>query len=133
MKNRPLVALVVDSRDPRPAYRQIADQVTYRVSTGDLRPGDPLPSVREVAVELGVNQNTVARAYRILAEAGILDVSHGRRARVAQGADRPRPAAKGREEAVREGIRRLRAEAFRLGIPADRLARLLKDEMEDGS
>ncbi len=53
-----------------PIYRQITDQVCMAIATGQLAPGDPLPSVRAVAERLVVNPNTVARAYADLARDG---------------------------------------------------------------
>jgi GntR family transcriptional regulator len=57
---------VLDSRSGVPAYRQIIDQVLGGIAAGTLRPGDQLPTVRWLAVELAVNPNTVVRAYREL-------------------------------------------------------------------
>lgn len=54
------------------------EQVTDQISLGELKAGDQLPTVRELAQELDVNFNTVARAYRILDQASIISTQHGR-------------------------------------------------------
>ena len=56
--------LQLDTSDERPIYAQIADQLKFAVAGGVLRPGDLVPSVRELSKTLVVNPNTVARAYR---------------------------------------------------------------------
>ena len=55
-----------DHRDPRPIYAQITDHYRERITLGILRSGERLPSVRELAVELSINPNTIQRAYRQL-------------------------------------------------------------------
>lgn len=60
-----------------PVYRQIMDQVTGGMATGGLRPGDQLPTVRQLAVDLAINPNTVVRAYRELEIRGVLETQQG--------------------------------------------------------
>jgi GntR family transcriptional regulator len=60
-----------------PIYRQISDQVRLGVATGSLAPGDPLPSVRNLADRLVINANTVAKAYAELVRDGVLDSQQG--------------------------------------------------------
>ena len=60
-----------------PVYRQIIDQVMGGVASGTLNTGDQLPTVRQLAVDLSVNPNTVVRAYRELELRGVLDSHHG--------------------------------------------------------
>ncbi|HUZ46578.1 MAG TPA: GntR family transcriptional regulator [Terriglobia bacterium] len=69
--------LTVDANDKRPLYQQIVDGVKALIASGDLREGMALPSVRQVAGDLGVNLNTIAVAYRQLQEEGFLRVRHG--------------------------------------------------------
>jgi GntR family transcriptional regulator len=69
--------LTVDADDKRPLYQQIVDGVKTLIARGDLREGATLPSVRQVAGDLGVNLNTIAVAYRQLQEEGLLRVRHG--------------------------------------------------------
>lgn len=70
--------ITVDLTAHHPAYLQIIAQVKRAVGTGSLKPGDQLPTVRQLAVDLRVNHNTVARAYRLLDEESIISTQHGR-------------------------------------------------------
>ncbi len=67
----------IDERAPEAIFQQIVHQVKRLAATGALKPDDPLPSIRELAVRLGVNPNTVARGYRILEEDGLIQVRRG--------------------------------------------------------
>ena len=69
--------LTIDANDKRPLYQQIVDGVKELIAKGELREGITLPSVRQVANDLGVNLNTIAVAYRQLQEEGFLRVRHG--------------------------------------------------------
>jgi len=69
--------LTVDARDKHPIYQQIADGVKALIARGELREGMTLPSVRQVAGDLGVNLNTIAVAYRQLQDEGFVTVRHG--------------------------------------------------------
>ena len=60
-----------------PVYRQIIDQVLGHIATNTLGPGDQLPTVRQVAVDLAINPNTVQRAYRELEIRGVLETQQG--------------------------------------------------------
>jgi GntR family transcriptional regulator len=60
-----------------PVYRQLIDQVLGGIAAGVLAPGDQLPTVRQVAVDLSINPNTVARAYREMEIRGVLDTQQG--------------------------------------------------------
>jgi GntR family transcriptional regulator len=68
----------LDFRSGQPIYLQIADQIRQKVVSGELKPGDQLPTVRQMATDLRINFNTVARAYRLLDEAGLISTQHGR-------------------------------------------------------
>src|SRR5262250_1499152 len=67
----------LDPHSGVPVYRQIIDQVTGRIAAGVLLPGDQLPTVRQVAVDLAINPNTVQRAYREMEIRGVLDTQQG--------------------------------------------------------
>lgn len=69
--------LRIDSRDGTPIYKQIAREVRHAVALGALKPQDRLPSVRELALQLTVNPNTVAKAYRELEHQGLVEARHG--------------------------------------------------------
>ena len=67
----------LDGQSGVPVYRQLIDQVQGAMAAGALRPGDQLPTVRLVAVELAINPNTVLRAYREMEIRGIVDTQQG--------------------------------------------------------
>jgi GntR family transcriptional regulator len=67
----------LDLRSGVPVYRQIIDQVLGAIASGVLKPGDQLPTVRQLAVDLTVNPNTVVRAYRELEIRGVLATQQG--------------------------------------------------------
>ncbi|HVN77838.1 MAG TPA: GntR family transcriptional regulator [Terriglobia bacterium] len=69
--------LAIDANDRRPLYQQIVDGVKALIARGKLHEGMTLPSVRQVAGDLGVNLNTIAVAYRQLQDEGLLAVRHG--------------------------------------------------------
>ncbi|MCU0487994.1 MAG: GntR family transcriptional regulator [Anaerolineales bacterium] len=68
----------IDFRSDQPIYIQIVEQIRRKVANGELRLGDQLPTVRQLATELRVNFNTVARAYRLLDEARLISTQQGR-------------------------------------------------------
>lgn len=70
--------ILLDFRSNQAIYLQIVEQVRQQIGSGRLRPGDQLPTVRQLATDLRVNFNTVARAYRLLDEAGLISTQHGR-------------------------------------------------------
>ncbi len=75
-------AIQVDTSSGTPAYRQIVDQFRLHLNSGALPTGQQLPSIRSLAAQLGVHFNTIAEAYRELAQEGWIDLAHGRRATV---------------------------------------------------
>ena len=77
-------AFRLDMRSGVPLYRQLIDQVQAAIAAGLLVPGDQLPTVRQVAVDLEINPNTVMRAYREMEIRGILDTQQGTGTFVAQ-------------------------------------------------
>ena len=67
----------IDTKSGVPFYRQIIEQTKFAIASGDLAPGDRLPTVRQLAVDLSVNPNTVIRAYRELEIEGVLNTQQG--------------------------------------------------------
>ncbi|MDX2263014.1 MAG: GntR family transcriptional regulator [Gemmatimonadales bacterium] len=67
----------IDSTDPRPIYQQIVDSFRRSVVSGRLRPGDQMPSIRELAIDLRVNPNTVQHAYSVMEREGLVQVRRG--------------------------------------------------------
>ena len=102
-----IVTRVILSVDPDldvAPFQQIADQLREFVERGDLRPGDTLPTVRQLATDLGVAPNTVARAYTGLQDAGWLTSDGRRGTRVAQAT--PTDEARRRAAALRGDVER---------------------------
>ena len=103
----------IDPRDPTPIYAQLERGLRAAMATNRLRPGDQLPTVRQMAVDLQVNANTVARVYAELERAGVIETRRGVGSFVsAAGRAHVRPAA--------EKMRRLRA--FVMKVLADAAA-----------
>ena len=69
--------LTIDSQSGVPFYRQIIDQIQFAIGNGRLSCGDRLPTVRQLAVELKINPNTVARAYQELEIKGVVNTQMG--------------------------------------------------------
>jgi GntR family transcriptional regulator len=72
----------LDLESPTPAYRQIANELRRHLADERLEPGDLLPPIRQLALDLGVHFNTVALAYRLLADEGWLELKRRRGATV---------------------------------------------------
>lgn len=76
-RSKPAFQFHLDLHTGVPVYRQIVDQVRGAIAAGSLSPGDQLPTVRQLAVDLEVNPNTVVRAYRELEYGGLLETHQG--------------------------------------------------------
>jgi GntR family transcriptional regulator len=85
VEGQPLIQFRLDRRSGVPAYRQVVDQVRQAVQLGTLRPGDQLPTVRDVVKQVAINPNTVHRAYRELEARGVTEGRQGIGTFVAQG------------------------------------------------
>jgi GntR family transcriptional regulator len=112
-----------------PISRQIADQIASLCASGGVAPGQRLPSVRELARELAVNQNTVLRVYERLSGEGLLEMRHGQGTFVAGRASKSRQASH-RARLVDE-LRQIARQAIGLGLSRDELHELLA-EAADG-
>jgi len=101
--------------DNQPIYQQLKEQVLYRILTGSLAEGEPVPSVRQVAAEQRLNPLTVTRAYQLLTDEGLLEKRRGLGLFVHEGA-RMRAIASERENFLLEEWPRIRARIDALGI-----------------
>ena len=119
----------IDVERAEPVWRQIANQVRAALVAGRLKPGAQLASVRELALELGVNHNTVAEAYRQLAAEGFLRLDRGVGAVVLE-RESPRAPA-GEQERFARRLRSLVAEARAAGVPAAAVQAALRREEEE--
>jgi GntR family transcriptional regulator len=108
-----------------PVYRQLIDQVLSAVAMGTLRAGDQLPTVRQVAVDLAINPNTVMRAYREMEIRAILDTQQGAGTFIAEMKEALPQQARERQLAQLAGEFTARAGA--LGFSLDELMRALRD------
>ena len=107
--------LQLDPASSVPIYAQIVDQVRALVATRAFRPGDKLPSVRELAASLRVNRNTAAKAYQALEADGIVETRAGQGCFVADGG--PRWSRAERYRRIDLSIDRTLVEAHHLEIP----------------
>jgi GntR family transcriptional regulator len=72
VKKQLISDLVIDFASPVPVYEQLKRIIKYAIAKGTLAPGEPMPSIRELASFLTINPNTVARAYRELSQTGVI-------------------------------------------------------------
>ena len=106
-----VAVLSIDSNDPTPIYAQLERALRAGIATGRLQPGDQLPTVRQLAVDLRVNANTVARVYAELERAAVIETRRGVGSFISATPAQARP--------PREHERRLRAFATRVLADAD--------------
>jgi GntR family transcriptional regulator len=123
-----MMHIQLDFRSGQPIYLQIVEQIRQLVARGDLKPGDQLPTVRQLATDLRVNFNTVARAYRTLDEAGLISTQHGRGTYVWEA-----PSDETQQQLRRQGldglIRHCIQEAHRLGYSTLEIRQALEQQI----
>lgn len=125
----PTFALSLDLATGVPAYRQIIDQILGAISAGSLKGGDQLPTVRQAAVDLSINPNTVVRAYRELEIRGVLSTQQGIGTFVTKTSVRPDEAVRQRQ--LDQLVSDTLARAGAAGIGADELLARLRDFLAD--
>ncbi|MBK8003432.1 MAG: GntR family transcriptional regulator [Gemmatimonadetes bacterium] len=118
----------INPRSAVPLYAQIAGRVKVAIAAGELRPGDPLPSVRLLAGQLRINPATVVQAYRELEGEGFVEMRQGAGTYVRE-VEPARRAAERLDEA-RRLVRAMLADAGRLGISAEDLRAALERELK---
>jgi GntR family transcriptional regulator len=120
--------LELDFRSGIPIYLQVVERIKERLASGQLKPGDQLPTVRSLAADLRVNFNTIARAYRIMDESGIISTQQGRGTYILE---TPPPEVIGsiRAKALEDLTRRYIEDAERLGVAPDELIRTLNEQV----
>ncbi|MBX7119874.1 MAG: GntR family transcriptional regulator [Gemmatimonadaceae bacterium] len=108
----------IDPRSPTPLYAQIADRIRLAVASGELPPGEPLPSVRALAAQLRVNPATVVQAYRDLEREKLVEMRQGSGTFIA---DLPADTrARERTAAAERFVKQMLADAARQGLsPSD--------------
>jgi len=122
------VIIRINPSDETPVYAQIVQQVKFGIASGTLRSGEQLPSVRELATQLRINPNTVARAYRELEYENLVETQKGRGVFVATDAGRL-PKAE-RLKLVTDKLDLLIHDAQRLGLSEEDLQELLAKRLK---
>ena len=122
-----LLTISIDPQLDVAVYAQIAGQVRSRIATGEIPPGTFLPPVRVIAVDLGVNMNTVARAYRMLEEEGFLRIHQRAGAEVV--APSQRATGSDRTEPLREELAATLARLRQAGVGVAALRRWVDREL----
>ena len=120
----------LDSRSPTPLYAQIAARLRVAIAAGDLRPGDGLPSVRQLSSRLRINPATVVQAYRELETEGLVTTKHGAGSFVKDVSGDRRQS--DREKEARRLVRELLADAAGMGISIADLRSAMDRETENG-
>ena len=123
------LSLSLDFRSGLPVYTQIVNQVQSHLASGSLRVGDQLPTIRDMADEIGVNFNTVARAYRILDKHRVISTQQGRGTYVTE-IPAAKVKAKLRRDALNALAKRFVTEALHLGFAKQEIALALKDKLK---
>jgi len=125
-----MTAWRLDPSGSEPLFRQLVDAVKRDVATGRLRAGERIPPVRELAKELLLNPNTVAKAYAVLESEGITASRRGTGTFVA--APRARPVLRSEEcrRRFREALEAALADAVHLGLTAEEVERMVASSMK---
>lgn len=121
----------IDPKSGVPLYRQVIEQVKFSIARGRLKPGDRLPTVRQLAVDLSINPNTVIRAYRELEIEKVLETQQGSGTFV--GRQRPDVDALERERMLDQILTELLARASSYGFTLDDVLEGLRQRKESSS
>ena len=118
----------IDSHSGVPVYRQIMDQTKYYIASGALRPGDQLPSIRELSRQLCVNPTTVVKAYTELEHDEVIEMRHGRGVFVAE--ETAPMSEREQTKVLRRLARQLAVEAAQMSASADLVWRIVGEQLE---
>ena len=105
-----------------PVYRQLIDQVLIAIASGQVGSGDQLPTVRQLAVDLSINPNTVVRAYRELQHEGVIELRHGSGAYISESMPSSARITRKDRTLVESAVERLAA----AGLSEDEIRRLFE-------
>lgn len=122
------IQIKLDFRSGTPIYLQIMEQIRQLVASGELQAGDQLPTVRQLATDLRINWNTVARAYKLLDEARLISTQQGRGTYIWEAPTEATTQAL-RQQALEGLTRRYLAEAARLGCLPEAVSAALAQYM----
>ena len=123
-----VIFIRIEPSSSTPIYRQIIDQIKYQVVTGVLKEGDKVPSVRELAGRLAVNQNTILKVYNELCRENILKIVRGEGTFVSSSKQKM-PIAQ-RRSMVGDAVSEAAVLAVQLGIGVEEVAGLLKEKYD---
>lgn len=114
-----------------PIYLQLIEQVKHSIETGALRAGEQLPGIRPLAEELVINPNTVAKAYRELEHAGVIELRHGAGAFVSENAKGKKGAEKMRagQAVIAGAVNQLREQ----GVTNEEIRRMFEAELTEAT
>ena len=118
----------IETSSSTPIYRQISDQIRYQIASGTLKQGAKLPSVRELAVNLAVNQNTVLKVYNELSREKILKIERGDGTYVSSG--EPDMTAEQRKAVVGDQLRSAVVQAVQLQLSIEDIKNLVQAEYD---
>src|SRR3954468_11904559 len=121
----------IDERDPTPIYAQLERGLRASIATGRLRPGDQLPTVRQLAVDLRINANTVARVYAELERAGVIETKRGVGSFVSATPAQAHPPRE-RDRRLRAFATRVLADAAAAGFTIDDVIAMLRAHRKEG-
>jgi GntR family transcriptional regulator len=121
--------LTIRLDSPSPLVDQIIAGLRQAIAAGKLAPGDPLPTVRQLAADLDVNLNTVARAYRALEDAGLVSTVRGRGTRVTSSQERLRRPKVEVRRTLLDRLRNLLADARLAGLTRGETNELLQEQL----
>jgi GntR family transcriptional regulator len=113
----------IDLSSTQPLGEQIRAEIRDAIARGEVRPGESLPTVRQLAADLGINLNTVARAYRFLEAEGLVTTIRGRGTVVRSARETPVLAKRPLKDRIRRAVRQVISDA--------RLAGLRREELEE--
>ena len=123
-------AFSIQTGSAEPIYRQLVEHVRRRVASGQIRAGDEIPSVRELAQQLAVHPMTISKAYSLLEAEGVLERRRGLAMRVAPQHQQAQPAAS-RVELLRPVLARAAAEARQLSVGKRAALKLFEDILDE--
>jgi GntR family transcriptional regulator len=116
--------ITVDAADRRPIYQQVVDEIKALIARGELRAGVTLPTVRQLAANLGVNMNTIATAYHQLQDEGLISVRHGSGAVVTSNTMKKRD-----DDELKRRVRTTLTELVLAGLQRQQILALIDEEL----
>jgi DNA-binding transcriptional regulator YhcF (GntR family) len=118
----------IDLSSTQPLGEQIRTEIRDAIARGEVRPGESLPTVRQLAADLGINLNTVARAYRFLEAEGLVTTIRGRGTVVRSARETPVLAKRPLKDRIRRAVRQVISDARLAGLQREELEELFAKE-----